>query len=267
MPALTSLLRRSAAAATAAACALGASGCSITGETADVRFCAVAEGSVSTQRADIRGDYVSAFADDLSWFAGQPGTSPFCLLLAVGNPASNTIAEAPVRSDRPHSPDADAEVRANVDALTLQFGEVLKSAKDEVGTPIAEALYTLASRGGLRAGDTIAVYSDMRQHTDVLKTVDLRRIRNPGAQAQAIDAALDRLAAAGLLPDGAAGRPSLREVRIIVPRPGASVNLTPGIDAEEQAARQVVAQHFWTAWAERVGADLRWGEPARGQRT
>lgn len=58
---------------------------------ADVRFCAVAEGSLSTSRSDIRVAYHEAFSSDVEWFARQPSSSPMCLLLAIGNPTTNPI--------------------------------------------------------------------------------------------------------------------------------------------------------------------------------
>ena len=249
----------------AALCAAAIAGCGGGGgdAAADVRFCAVAEGSQSTSRSDIRIEYLNAFSRDVEWFAGQPGTSTMCLILAIGNPTANSIGELPIRAANPNSPDADGEVTGNIELAKSQFAQVLASANDLVGSPILEALYALAVRGNLRAGDTVSVYSDMRQDSALVKTFTLV---GKTRQKQKINAALDRLRAVGVLPDGQAGRPSLKDVNIVVPAPSASAEVSkPKLKLE--AARQVVAKEFWFAWADATGADLKWGEPASGGRS
>lgn len=230
---------------------------------ADVRFCAVAEGSLSTSRSDIRVAYLDAFSSDIEWFARQPGSSPMCLLLAIGNPTANPIGELPIRAANPNSPDADGEVVGNIELAKSQFAQVLATANDPVGSPILEALYALAVRGDLRAGDTVAVYSDMRQDSANVKTFTLV---GRTSQARKIQAALDRLAGTGLLPDGKNGRPSLRGIRLVVPAPSASAEVSKPDRRQIEALRQVAAKEFWFAWADAVGVDLKWGEPASGGR-
>ncbi len=244
-------------AATITGCGGGSDG------AADVRFCAVAEGSLSTSRSDIRVEYLNAFSRDVEWFARQPGTSTMCLILAIGNPTANSIGELSIRAANPNSPDADGEVTGNIELAKSQFAQVLASANDPVGSPILEALYALAVRGDLRGGDTVSVYSDMRQDSALVKTFTLV---GKTRQKQKIDAALDRLRAVGVLPDGQAGRPSLKDVNIVVPAPSASAEVSkPKLKLE--AARQVVAKEFWFAWADATGANLKWGEPASGGRS
>jgi hypothetical protein len=260
--------RRAARLATTGAAALAAAafaGCGGGDDgAADVRFCAVAEGSLSTSRSDIRVAYLDAFSSDVEWFARQPGSSPMCLLLAIGNPTTNPIGELPIRATNPNSPDAEGEVVDNIELAKSQFAQVLSVAADPVGSPILEALYTLAVRGDLRAGDTISVYSDMRQDSPLVKTFTLvSRTR----QAQRIELALDRLRTAGLLPDGNDGRPSLRGVNLVVPEPSASAEVSKPDNRRLESARQVVAKEFWFAWAAAVGANLKWGDPASGGRS
>lgn len=239
-------------------------GCVSNDASADVRFCAVAEGSLSTRRADIRSAYLKAFAGDVEWSARQPGSSPMCLILAVGNPTANPIGELQIRATNPNSPDADREVAGNVEVAKTQFAQVLAAANDVEGSPILEALYTLAVRGNLRAGDTVAVYSDMRQDSPNVKTFTLVSEQH---QRTKIKAALDRLRRRGLLPDGSGGRPSLRGVRLVVPAPSVSALVSRPASRKLEAERQVAAREFWSAWAAAVGADLTWGAPASGGRS
>lgn len=229
------------------------------GERADVRFCTVAEGSQSTNLAPIRVAYQEAFDADVGWFAEQPGTSPLCLILAVGDPTSNPIGELPIRAENPNSPDAATITADNIATASVQFAQILASTQDLVGTPLLEALYALAVRGGLQPGDTVAVYSDMRQFSPHVRVPDLVRLGNAAGQADAIRRALDRLATAGLLPDGQAGRPSFEGIRLVVPAPSASARVATPDDPRLEAARQAAAEQLWRAWAERVGADLVWG--------
>lgn len=151
----------------------------------------------------------------------------------------------------------------NIELAKTQFAQVLATATDLVGSPILEALYTLAVRGDLRVGDTVSVYSDMRQDSPNVKTFTLV---GRTTQAKKIRAALDRLAAAGLLPDGKHGRPSLRGIRIVVPAPSASAEVSKPDRRQLEALRQVAVKEFWFAWADAVGANLKWGEPASGGR-
>lgn len=257
------LVRRSRswlAAVLAAGASLG--GCGGGDGERNVRFCAVTEGSRSTRVAEIRNAYLNAFAKDVEWFAEQPGDVPMCLILAIGNPTINQIAELAIRAEDEHSADADAEVATNVETAKAQFAQVLANARDTEGTPILEALYALAERADIQPGDTISVYSDMRQHSPNIRTYNLVRISDTARQAELVSQAIEQLRAAGLLPDGQDGRPSLADVHIVVPEPSASARISEPEDRRVEAARQVVAKQFWTEWADAVGADLRWGGSA-----
>lgn len=238
-------------------------GCAGSDSATDVRFCALAEGSRSTRSAAVRGDYLKAFAADVEWFAKEPGTSTMCMILAVDNPLANSVGELPIRAANPNSPDADTEVAGNIEIAKRQFAEVLAIADDPVGTPLVEGLYVLAVRGDLRAGDTISIYSDMRQDSPLVKTFNLVSKRR---QQEKIEAALELLRVRQLLPDGKEGRPSLAGVHIAVPAPSASVKVSRPKDPALEVLRQVAAQEFWVAWAAAVGADLNWGDPASGGR-
>lgn len=233
------------------------------GDAADVRFCALAEGSRSTRSVPVRGAYLTAFGSDVEWFARQPGTSTMCMILAVDNPTANPIGELPIRAANPNSPDAENEVVENIELAKSQFAQVLAQADDPIGTPILEALYALATRADLRPGDTVSVYSDMRQDSPLVKTFNLV---SKERQAQKIEAALDVLRARRILTDGKNGRPSLRGIHVAVPAPSASVRVSNPENRAVESARQVAAKEFWFAWAQAVGVDLRWGESADGGR-
>ncbi len=246
----------------AALLVLFATGC---GEKANPRFCVVAEGSGSTRDADIRTAYLTAFERDIAWFADQPGDQPMCLVLATGDPTLNTIAIQPIHAADPHSPDADGEVESNVATARAGFAQVLGYASDKQHTPLAEALFALAQRAELKAGDTIAVYSDMRQFSQFVEIPAITRVGNPPAQTAAIDGALDGLATAHLLPDGKDGAPSLQGVRIVAPVPDVS-RPSDSDDPRLPQARAAAAHEFWQRYAARVGADLRWAVTADGGR-
>lgn len=246
----------------AALLALLLSGC---GNTANPRFCVVAEGSGSTRNADIRNAYLTAFQRDVTWFSDQPGDQPMCLVLATGDPTLNPIAIQPIHAADPHSPDAEGEVESNVATARAGFAQVLGYASDKQHTPLAEALYALAQRAELKAGDTIAVYSDMRQFSQFVEIPAITRIGNPPAQSAAIDGALDGLAAAHLLPDGKDGAPSLQGIHLVAPVPDVSRASTVG-DPRLPQARAAAAHEFWDRWSTRVGADLRWAVTADGGR-
>jgi hypothetical protein len=246
----------------AALLTLVATGC---GDKTNPRFCVVAEGSGSTRDADIRNAYLTAFGQDVTWFSDQPGDQPMCLILATGDPTLNPIAMQPIHAADPHSPDADGEVDGNVATARAGFAQVLGYASDKQHTPLAEALFALAQRAELKAGDTVAVYSDMRQFSQFVEIPAITRLNNPPAQSAAIDGALDGLAAAHLLPDGENGAPSLQGIRIVAPVPDVSRPSAPE-DPRLPQARAAAAHEFWQRWAARVGADLRWAVTADGGR-
>jgi hypothetical protein len=223
-------------------------------------WCAVAEGSGSTYDQQIRTNYLTAFDRDVRWFAGQPGDAPMCLIIATGTPTNNPIGTAPIHATDPNSTSADAEVEANVGTAEGQFSQVLASATDNLGTPLVEALYALALSGQVADGDTISVYSDMRQNSDNVRITDFVGSNRPTDLNAALEAALDRLAAAQILPDGQNGRPSMRGVRIAVPAPAASIAASG--DPKAQAERAATTHAFWMAWARRTGAILLWGQGA-----
>lgn len=254
-------------AATIAAAALIAGLAACGGEDApDAMFCAIAEGSGSTKDASVRSAYAAAFDSDVTWSAEQPGVSPMCLILAVGAPAANPIATLPIRTTDPHAPDAEQIVQTNIETAKSQFAQILASLVDGQGTPLVEALFSLAQRAQLRPGDTIAVYSDMRQDSTTIRVFQLAKPDDAAAQNESIQRALDRLEAGGVLPDGRDGRPSLDGVRIVVPVPGATAPRMRQIDPKVESARQVAVHDFWIEWARRTGARLEWGSPASGSR-
>jgi hypothetical protein len=227
------------------------------------RFCAIPEGSGTTYNAQIRGTYLEAFDRDVRWFARQPGEQPMCLILATGTPTNNPIATAPVDAEDPDSPDADDEVAANIATLDSQFAQLLATAVDPVGTPLMEALYALALAGAVGRGDTVSLYTDMRQNSVNLRITDFVGSNRPPDLAEAINARLDQLAGAGILPDGRDGHPSLSGVRIAVPVPEASISASK--DNAQAAERLAVTRTVWTVWAKRTGAVLLWGRGADGQ--
>lgn len=222
----------------------------------DPKLCVVVEASGTTNDDEVKKNYRTSFSSAVDWFAAQQSDQPLCLILAVGNPTANPIATLQLQAPNPYDPDAATKVAANVRTAKAQFAQVLNAAVDPVGTPLVEALSALGTSGQLQAGDTVVVYSDMRQDTRNLQAFTLWR-KDPSDQAAALNRALDGLAADGLLPGTGGGGGTLEGVRIVAPFPVASRTITG--DASINARRVAAVQRFWPAWADRVGAKLEWG--------
>lgn len=207
---------------------------------ADWRTCAIADVSGTTRQA--RAFYPAEFVK-VATAAAERGSGELCLVVAGGNPAESRPMLANVGpANRGNSVRAPAEIRENVALVTDQFTGLLTDppVRDR-HSGLVEAAVVAAPL--LRSGDRLSFFTDAQQNTEVLALTSVEF--SPAG----IDAALDRLERKGLLP-------SLAGVKVTFVLPG----FRPDERSPAAARKAAKAALFWKMWAERVGAELHYGE-------
>lgn len=196
--------------------------------------CTVADVSGSTR--DVRPAYVDAFRS-LATETARDGSGLLCVVLAAGDPqAEGTPAMADVGPAHENPIYAPSEIARAVETASGEFDAVLRSPPVRAkGSAIVEACAVAARK--LRRGDRLLVVSDGLQRSDLTGSFYRVDLSPP-----AIEALLDRIDEAGLLPD-------LSGVTVSMPH----LLAHPGGLGLGQAREQAV-RRFWAAWVAQTGA-------------
>jgi hypothetical protein len=206
----------------------------------EARGCVIVDVSNSA-RDELTRTYEPDFAEFVQRLA-RKGSGQVCFALAGRQVAGGTSAWATFTPQHPQDAlRAPLEVRQQVQAAVDQLDAAAESPTiSRHGSALLEALYQV-STAPLRSGDEVLMLSDGVQFTDLVGSFGARATDMSPA---GIDAMLDRLSRADLLPD-------LQGVTVRIPHllySDPPLNMGP--------ARQAAVRRFWGAYGERTGARM-----------
>jgi hypothetical protein len=234
---------RAALAPLGALCAFALAGCGVpaglvsAAPRPNTQTCFIAQ--VTPDLRESQAAYLSAFRTAAT-DAGLHQSGRICLILAAGDPLSEGhVVWANVAPAHPGTVAAEHEVNKSVSVVTEQLRETLAAPPvTQPGAALVEAAAVAAPL--LHPGDTLVYLSD-------------------GVETHAFD-----MINASLTPDRVRGRLNdlahrallrgLQGVTVAFPQPLAHPGGLP-----TYLTRQARIQGFWEAWAQSVGASLRWG--------